>query len=73
MTGRVKELLYPGSPWVTKYPELLNVTTDVPCAPAYCKVIGNQYERSSVATFLSRASSSSFPKWHVTVINNTAK
>ena len=38
MTARVKELLYPGSPWVAEYPELLNVTTDAPCTPAYSQV-----------------------------------
>ena len=27
MTGRVRELLYPGSPWAHQYPELLNITT----------------------------------------------
>ena len=71
MTASVKELLYPGSPWATDYPELFNVTTDAPCAPAYCEVVGNQYENSSVKQFLESTSKSSFPSWHVTVANNT--
>ena len=71
MSWGVKELLYPGSPWAAAYPELLNVTTDAACAPAWCEVTGNRY--SGVKTFLaSTADSSSFPPWHVTVANNTA-
>lgn len=70
ISGRVKELLYPGSPWPVQYPELLNVTTDTPCAPAYCEVTGNRYE-ASVPSFLSGASSSSWPSWHVLISNNT--
>ena len=38
MIARVRELLYPGSPWATEYPELLNITTDAPCTPAYSQV-----------------------------------
>ena len=72
MTGRVKELLYPGSPWATRYPELLNITTDTECAPAYCEVTGNRYKASSVKTFLTGGSSTSWPAWHILIANNTA-
>ena len=33
---RVKELLYPGSPWGRQYPELKNITTDHMCAFLVC-------------------------------------
>jgi hypothetical protein len=71
MTARVKELLYPGSPWVAEYPELLNVTTDAPCTPAYSQVTGNWYDEATVKNFLESTSRSSWPSWHVTVANNT--
>ena len=70
MAGRVKELLYPGSPWRTEYPELLNITTDVPCAPAYCEVTGNRYTRVK-GPFVAGGTSSLWGSWHVTVANNT--
>ena len=71
--GRVKALLYPGSPWPVQYPELLNVTTDSECAPAYSQVIGNRYDASTVKNFLSSPhnQSSSWPGWHIVVANNT--
>ena len=71
MAGRVHELLYPGSPWAAQYPELLNVTTDTPCAPAYCEVTGNRYEASTVKAFLTGARASSWPAWHILIANNT--
>ena len=71
MAGRVQELLYPGSPWATHYPELLNVTTDAECAPAYCEVTGNRYEASSVKSFLSGRNSDEWPSWHILIANNT--
>jgi hypothetical protein len=71
MAGRVQELLYPGSPWAVQYPELLNITTDTACAPAYCEVTGNRYEASSVKSFLTGRMSTSWPSWHVTIANNT--
>ena len=70
MSDRVKQMLYPGSPWAAQYPELANVTTDTPCAPAYCEVTGNRYE-ASVKSFLTGGSSASWPSWHVTIANNS--
>jgi hypothetical protein len=70
VASRVKELLYPGSPWAKQYPELLNITTDTPCAPAYCEVSGNRYE-ASVKNFLTGPSEASWPSWHVVVANNS--
>lgn len=66
----MKELLYSGSPWTAQYPELLNITTDTPCAPAFCEVTGNRYE-ASVGTFLTGPSSASWPSWHIAIVNNT--
>jgi hypothetical protein len=72
MSDRVKQMLYPGSPWTAQYPELLNITTDTTCAPAYCEVTGNEYD-GSVVSFLSGPSEKSWSSWHVTVSNNTKK
>ena len=66
----VKQMLYPGSPWPNLWPELLNITTDTPCAPAYCEITGNEYD-SSVLKFLSGNGEASWPSWHVTIANNT--
>ena len=41
LATRVTELLYPGSPWAERWPELKNVTTDTPCTPIYCEVSDN--------------------------------
>ena len=65
-------MLYAGSPWAAQYPELLNITTDTVCAPAYCEVTGNHYD-ASVKTFLAGNGESSWPSWHVTVANNTKR
>ena len=71
LSSRVKELLYPGSPWPVQYPELLNITTDSPCTPAWCEVTGNDYDSSSVKSFLTGARSSDWPSWHIVIANNT--
>jgi len=71
---RVKELLYPGSPWAARYPELANITTDRECKPAYCRVEGNTYSGGS---FLRGMVMGQFPpdweaEWRDVVRNNTA-
>jgi hypothetical protein len=43
---RLTELLYPGSPWAARWPELRNLSTDLPCAPIDCEVSDNTYDGS---------------------------
>eukprot|EP01051_Picozoa_sp_SAG22_P019224 SAG22_NODE_3481_length_1687_cov_1.468514_3_plen_114_part_01 len=38
-----QSLLYPGSPWASRYPELLNVSTDHPCTAAHGLIAHNRY------------------------------
>ena len=45
LATRVTELLYPGSPWAERWPELANVTTDTPSTPIYCEVSDNTVSR----------------------------
>ena len=71
---RVKELLYPSSPWASRYPELANITADRECKPAYCKVADNTYSGGS---FLRGMVMGQFPAdwevaWRDVVENNTA-
>lgn len=44
LSDRVRELLYPGSPWPVEYPELLNVTTDHFGLPVYTSIVDNVYD-----------------------------
>lgn len=38
-----RSLLYPGSPWGRRYPELFNVSTDHPCTAAHGVIANNRY------------------------------
>ncbi len=44
LSERVRELLYPGSPWPVEYPELLNVTTDHFGLPIHTEILDNVYD-----------------------------
>ena len=73
---RVTELLYPGSPWAVRWPELRNITTDTPCAPIYCEVSGNTYDvdscpPASCPGFLLSPAVGKEAAWHFTHSNNT--
>ena len=74
--ARVAELLFPGSPWGARWPELLNVTTDNPCAPVFCSVSDNTYDddtcpEASCPNFLSSPAVGQAAAWHFTSSNNT--
>ena len=44
--ARVQELLYPGSPWGERWPELRAIAADpnTTCAPVHCDVSDNRYD-----------------------------
>lgn len=51
---RAKSLLYRGSPWGQRYPELFNVSTDHPCTAAHGLIADNRYScnpRAACANF----------------------
>ena len=69
----VEQLLYPNSPWLTKWPSLRNITTDLECKPAYCEIADNRWHEG---TFLSGMTMGQFPAnwqsaWHEIIQNNT--
>lgn len=43
LSTRVRNLLYPGSPWPMEYPELLNITTDHFGIPIHTEIVDNVY------------------------------
>lgn len=77
LAKRVTELLYPGSLWGVRWPELRNETTDNPCAPVYCDISDNTYDANTCPTtscqggFLASPALGKEVEWHFTHVNNT--